>query len=74
MPSLSKALYFGLGAEELEDLRHLDLGAVAIVSHPGEIFWSSAGAGSATQMPVLLLHSMTNTKVTDVLSKAPAHA
>jgi tripartite-type tricarboxylate transporter receptor subunit TctC len=40
--------------------------------HPGELFWSSTGAGSSTQMPGLLLHSMTRTKVTDVFYKRAA--
>ena len=43
-----------------------------VKGHPGELFWSSTGAGSSTQMPGLLLHSMTKTKVTDVFYKAPA--
>ena len=43
-----------------------------VKAHPGELFWSSTGAGSSTQMPGLLLHSMTGTKVTDVFYKAPA--
>lgn len=43
-----------------------------VKTHPGELFWSSTGTGSSTQMPGLLLHSMTGTKVTDVFYKAPA--
>ena len=43
-----------------------------VKDHPGELFWSSTGAGSSTQMPGLLLHSMTNTKVTDIFYKRPA--
>lgn len=41
-------------------------------SNPGELFWSSTGAGSSTQMPGLLLHSMTKTKITDVFYKQPS--
>jgi tripartite-type tricarboxylate transporter receptor subunit TctC len=41
-------------------------------SHPGELFWGSTGAGASTHMPGLLLHSMTNTKVSDVFYKQPA--
>lgn len=40
-----------------------------VKAHPGELFWSSTGAGSSTQMPGLLLHSSTHTKVTDVFYK-----
>ncbi len=43
-----------------------------VKNHPAELFWSSTGAGSSTQMPGLLLHSMTKTKVTDVFYKQPA--
>jgi tripartite-type tricarboxylate transporter receptor subunit TctC len=43
-----------------------------VKDHPGELFWSSTGAGSSTQMPGLLLHSMTKTKVTDIFYKRPA--
>lgn len=43
-----------------------------VKDHPAELFWSSTGAGSSTQMPGLLLHSMTKTKVTDVFYKRPA--
>lgn len=41
-------------------------------SHPGELFWSSTGLGSSTQMPGLLLHSMTKTKVSHVFYKKPS--
>jgi len=41
-------------------------------ANPGEMFWGSTGAGSSTQMPGLLLHSMTKTKVTDVFYKQPS--
>lgn len=41
-------------------------------ANPEKLFWSATGLGSSTHMPGLLLHSMTNTKVTYVYYKKPA--
>jgi len=43
-----------------------------VKANPSELFWSSTGAGSSTQMPGLLLHSMTNTKISHIFYKRPA--
>ena len=40
-------------------------------SHPEELFYGATGAGTPTQMPGLLLNSMTNVKVTYVFYKNP---
>ncbi len=41
-------------------------------ANPEKLFWSATGLGSSTHMPGLLLHSMTNTKVTYVYYKKPS--